>query len=272
LGRDRLACLWLVLGLLGAPAAAEAPARPDGPPPGSAQLEAVGADTDPTKPVLLSIRDEYTDLPGDPWVNAALFRMDAVVFGGRPGGPRGAILRADVPLVTAHDGFTTKVGLGDIYGQVLLFPGFVPSFSGRFLLGLGTGLVLPTATDERLGREKWIAAPAIAPVLRFPKRGYAYVKVQDWISFAGDDERLDVHYLTVTPTVLWRIGRRWWTLVDAESTTNWKLDDQTSFRAGVSLGRMLSSRRGVSLKAELPFGGNRQTDWALKAVFFLTRF
>jgi hypothetical protein len=41
---------------------------------------------------------------------------------------------------------------------------------------------------------------------------------------------------------------------------------------GALLGRVLSPRYGVSLKAELPFGGHRQTDWTLKAVFFATRF
>jgi hypothetical protein len=135
-----------------------------------------------------------------------------------------------------------------------------------------TGLVLPTATDEVLGRGKWIAAPVVAPVWLFPRRGLAYLKVQDWISFAGDGERPDVHYLTVTPTLLWRLSPRWWTVVDAESTSDWELDGQTSFRVGLALGRMLSPRYGLSLKAELPFGGHPQTDWTLKAVFFATRF
>jgi hypothetical protein len=35
---------------------------------------------------------------------------------------------------------------------------------------------------------------------------------------------------------------------------------------------MLSPRHGLSLKAELPFGGHPQTDWTLKLVFFATRF
>jgi len=52
----------------------------------------------------------------------------------------------------------------------------------------------------------------------------------------------DVHYQTVTPTFLWRLGRRWGTLVDAESNTNWELDGQTSFKAALLLGWMLTTR------------------------------
>jgi hypothetical protein len=182
------------------------------------------------------------------------------------------LLCGEVPLATFDDGFHTTTGLGDIYGQALIFPGFFPTLSPRLLVGVGAGLVLPTASDDVLGRGKWIAAPAVAPVWLFPRRGLAWVKVQDWISFAGDGARPDVHYLTVTPTSLWRLSRRWWTVLDAESTTNWELGGRTSFRAGLLLGRMLSPRHGLALKAELPFGGHRQTDFTLKAIFFVTRF
>jgi hypothetical protein len=244
-----------------------------GGPPQADALEALGADTDPTKPIFFSIRDEHYDLPDDRWLNLALLRMDAVIGAAQPGGrPRGVLLRADLPLATFDDGFDTTAGLGDLYGQALVFPGLLPNLPSNLLLGVGTGLVLPTATDDVLGRGKWIAAPAVAPVWLFPRRGLAFVKVQDWISFAGDGGRPDVHYLTVTPTLLWRLSPRWWALVDAESTSDWEQGGQTSFRVGLLLGRMLSPRYGVSLKAELPYGGHRQTDWTLKAVFFATRF
>lgn len=271
-GRTALA---VVLGMIAASAAGSQPtggADSAGPPQADA-LEALGADTDPTKPVFFSIRDEHYDLPGDRWQNLALLRMDAVLGAAQPGGrPRGVILRGDLPLATFGDESGTTTGLGDLYGQAIFFPGLLPSFSSRLLVGVGTGLVLPTATDDVLGRGQWIAAPVVAPVWIFPRRGLAFVKVQDWISFAGDGERPDVHYLTVTPTLLWRLSPRWWTVLDAESTSDWEQDGQTSFRVGLLLGRMLSPRHGLSLKAELPFGGHAQTDWTLELVFFATRF
>jgi hypothetical protein len=230
----------------------------------------VGADTDPTKPVLFSVRNEYYNLPGDIWRNVVMLRADALALPeeGRLWRSQGLLLRADVPLVSFHNKSGTTTGLGDFYVQALTIPRIAPGF----LVAVGTGLVLPTASDDKLGSGQWIAAPTVAPILFFPRRGLAYVKVQDWISFAGDESRPKVHYLTVTPTFLWRIGERWWTVVDAESNTNWERDSQTSYRAGLLIGRMLSNRHGLSLKVELPVGGNRQMDWSLKVVYFLTRF
>jgi len=229
-----------------------------------------GADSDPTKPVIFSLRNEHFNLPGDMWQNVFMLRADALVLREelRPWRTQGLILRADLPLVSFHSKSGTTTGLGDIYGQALAISRITPGF----LFAVGTGLVLPTAGDDKLGRGQWIAAPAVAPVLQFPGRGFAYVKIQDWISFAGDEARPKVHYLTVTPTFLWRLGERWWTLVDAESNTDWEGDSRTSYRAGFLIGRMLSTRQGISLKYELPFGGNRQTDWTLKVVYFVTRF
>jgi len=231
--------------------------------------QAAGADTDPTKPVLFSVREEFYDLPGDRWQNVVFLRRDALALKKKklPGHARGLILRADLPLVSFDDGAGTTNGLGDLYAQALM----VPQVSPGFMVAVGTGLGVPTATDDKLGRGKWIASPAVVPVWFFPHRGYAYVKVQDWISFAGGGGRPDVHYLTVTPTWLRRIGAKWWTLLDAESTTNWERDDQSSFRAGVLMGKMLSSRHGLSVKVEIPFGGFQQTDWAVKTAFFRTK-
>ena len=254
--------LWIaLLGLVAAPVAAQSPSA------GSA--ESAGADTDPTNPVLFSIRDEFYNLPGGLRQNVATLRVDRLLLreAKLPGQAKGLILRGDLPLVTFDDGSDTTTGLGEIYGQAVM----IPRLSRSLMLGFGSGLVVPTATDDRLGRGKWIAAPTVVPVWFFPRRGYAYVKLQDWFSFAGDEARPDVHYLNVTPTFLWRLGKRWWTLVDAESNTNWKKDDHTGFRGGLLLGRMISTRAGISLKGEFPFGGYPQTDWAVKAVFFRTR-
>ena len=233
-------------------------------------MEAIGADSDPTKPVAFSLRDDYYKLSGEAWKNVLTLRVDQLILEKDDllGHRRGVILRADLPMVSSHTDGATTTGLGDFYGQALL----IPKVRDNFMLAFGTGLIFPTATGDEFGYGKWIASPALVPILFFPRQGYAYVKVQDWISFEGDSSRPDVHYLTVTPTFLWRVAKKWWMLLDGESNTNWKVQDQTSFKSGFLVGRMLSHTTGVSLKAELPFGGHRQGDWTLKAVFFLTRY
>ena len=233
-------------------------------------MDSVGADTNPMNPVAFSVRDDFYKVSGEAWKNAVIFRYDQLILEHADlfGHQKGIILRGEVPLVSTHSNGTTRTGLGDLYGQALL----IRATEGPFVFAFGTGLVFPTATGDTLGRGKWIIAPALVPALFFPHQGYAYVKVQDWISFAGDSGRPDVHYLTVTPTFLWRVAKAWWMLVDGESYTDWEMNDQTSFKAGFLIGHMLTPTIGVSLKAEFPFGGHRQGDWILKAVLFLTRY
>jgi hypothetical protein len=38
--------------------------------------DAAGEDSDPTRPVVWSLREEYYNLPGQAWSNAFLFRSD----------------------------------------------------------------------------------------------------------------------------------------------------------------------------------------------------
>ena len=239
---------------------------------GEGKLEAAGADTDPTKPVFFSFRNEFYDLKQGLWRNDTLLRADRAILEKTelPGRARGFLLRADLPaVVTFHDGHDTETGLGDLYGQAL----FAPRIAGRRLfLAAGTGLVLPTATGESFGLGKWIAAPAVIPVYFFPKRGLSYVKIQDWISFAGSPGRPDVHFLTVTPAFLWRLTKRWYVLADEESLTNWEKDGRTSYKGGFLLGVMPWRRVGIALKAEIPFGENRLGDWTLKSIFYRTRY
>ena len=232
--------------------------------------DATGAETNPTKPVLFSFRDEYFDLGRNLWQNVVTFRADQIVLNETelPGHAKGFITRFDVPIVSFYNGVSTTTGLGDLYSQVILLPKFSPTF----LVAVGTGLIIPTATQTSLGRGKWIASPAVIPAWFFPGEGYCYIKVQDWVSFAGNSDRADVHYMTVTPTFLWRLSRQWWTLLDTESNTDWTNDNRTSVKAGGLLGYMLSPRTGASLKFERFFGENRQVDWAVRAVVFVTRF
>lgn len=237
---------------------------------GESGLGDMAADTDPTKPVFFGFRDEFYDLGHGLWRNVALLRVDQAVLKTThtPGLKKGFLLRADLPLVTFHDGKNTKTGLGDILGQVII----VPRITGPVFVGIGSAFVAPTATGDTLGVGKWMAAPAVVPVVFFPHKGWLYVKVQDWISFAGSPGRPDLHYLTVTPTLLRRISKRCWMGIDGESSTNWEKSGETGYKAGLLVGVMLSRRFGASIKGEIPFGAHRQGDWTVKAVSFMTRF
>ena len=163
-------------------------------------MDDIGQDTDPTKPVMFSLREEFTSLGENGFVNTVILRADRLVLEelGVPGPVRGVLTRLDLPIVTFSNSSTTETGLGDIYMQALV----APRIQGNFAMAAGTGLQMPTATSNLLGQGKWIASPTIVPIWFIPREGYAYIKVQDWFSFAGQSNRSAVHYLTVTGLII----------------------------------------------------------------------
>jgi len=225
-----------------------------------AQQTQDGADEDPTRVVFLSVREEYRNLTNGAWNNRIVLRKDRVLFQGRRFAPRGFLTRGDLPIATTHAGSETHTGLGDLYNQVL----FVPHANQSFAFATGTGMFFPTATDKTLGTGKWQIAPMVAPVWYLPPtKGFFFVKAQDVISFAGVGDRPDIHYLLVTPTLLYRPVRRWWMVAALESRTNWENDNRTDFRAGFQVGRIVGGRLGFAVRPEIPFGGTKLGDWTL---------
>jgi len=217
---------------------------------------------DPTRPILFSVRPEFYRVADDIWRLQATGRYDAAISRNRRwlGGRRGLLLRFEVPLpVAEHPAFGVHAGLGDAYGQVLI----VPRLSRRFAVVAGSGLSIPIATHDLLGSGKWIVAPAAIPVFFFP-RGLWLVKVQNFTSIAGDDERADVNFLLITPTLLRAFGRASWILVDTETKTDWRLDRRTGVKSGIQLGHIFGHGVGLWLKPEVWWGANQSGDWNLK--------
>jgi hypothetical protein len=233
-------------------------------------VDDVGQDTEPTKPVAFSLRDEFTRLRDNTSLNVFLFRVDRLVLEGLapPGPARGVLSRIDVPVATYSNVSSTETGLGDIYVQALV----APRIAGPFVMAAGTGLQFPTASKASLGTGKWIMAPAIVPIWLLPRAGYAYIKFQDWFSFAGQSNRPAVHFFVETALFLRRISKQWWALVDAESNTDWLSKGKTWYKAGAQIGYMPTNRVGIWLKGEFPFGPNRPCDWIVKGSIFITRF
>ena len=228
-----------------------------------------GDDSDPTRPVVWSLREEYYNLQGQAWNNAFLFRVDRAVFKerGRPLGKSGVLTRLDIPFVVAHRADGTSAGLGDIYAQAFV----LPYRQGKLVWAAGSGVFIPTATSRRLGTGKLTIAPVIAPVRFIPKRGFFLVKVQDFFSVAGANDRPDLHYLTITPLLVWRLKNKpYWVQVDSETQTFWNRDNHTSYKAGFLLGR-ITKRRGVWIKLEVGMGPYRSQSLAIKTSIFRVR-
>lgn len=217
-------------------------------------------DVDITRPVFFNVREEYYKLPGDAWRNALILRTDVVKVA------KNLILRFDVPFMATNIGQGRDYGLGDIYGQALYFP----YRSDQFFFGMGSGLTAPSATENTLGAGKWQVSPLIAPGLWFKDpRSLLFVKVQDYISFAGQSDRADLHYMTVTPTYIMRMSSKWWIGADTEGKANWEDSNRWSFKSGVFILRLWTRTFGTWIKPEFPWGPNREGDFNIKVSFFV---
>jgi hypothetical protein len=227
------------------------------------EVELLKNDSDPTRPVFFSIRPEFSN-PGPGVTQASLiFRYDQAALRARRllPGKRGVILRFEVPIAaTDFPGTPRRVGLGDVYGQILLVPHLTRT--GAFVIG--TGLLMPTASNRVLGTGKWVLAPATAPVWFFGRRGMFFVKFQDFVSIGGNADRPDINFLLTTPTFIHKGIGRWWVLADSEMKTNWKREARTGVKTGVQVGRGVSARFGIWVKPEVWWGPNRDGRWNLK--------
>lgn len=222
-----------------------------------------GADSDPTKPILFSLRPEFYQVADSVRRLQVIARYDAAIVRQRRwfSGKRGLLLRFEVPVAaTDAPSIDTKAGLGDIYGQVLLVPVLTP----RFAIVAGSGLFLPTATSTPLGTGKVTVSPAFAPVWFLRGRGLAYVKVQNFTSVAGDDARQDLNFLLITPTLIRTVGHGFWILADSETSTDWRHGGRTGIKSGFQLGRVMADGLGLWVKPEVWWGPNRSGQWAIK--------
>jgi hypothetical protein len=229
----------------------------------------VAVEEDPTKPVVFSIRNEYRNLKNNAWANTLIFRFDKATFRflRNKGGAKGLLLRFDIPFNTVHAAAETKVGLGDLYAQAL----YIPYVRQRFALAVGTGIVLPTATNDLLGRGKLIFSPTVVPVWYLkPRKRIFLVRFQNYVSVAGKSSRPDVNYLLAAPMLINRLNRKWWVLVDTEFKWDWE-SKLGSGISGIQLGRMFRRKYGFWLKPEIPWGPGRQGDFTLKFTVFRVR-
>ncbi len=112
------------------------------------------------------------------------------------------ISRTIVPVVYQDDlfpGAGHQFGLGDIL-QSLFFSPKEPSALGGLIWGVGPVLLIPTATDDLLGAEKWGAGPTAVVLKQTGPWTYGILANHIW-SFAGESNRADVNATFMQPFV-----------------------------------------------------------------------
>lgn len=172
-----------------------------------------------------------------------------------------AISRTIVPVVSQNDVFPTagdQFGLGDIVQSVFFSPA-LPTSSG-IIWGAGPVFLLPTATDELLGTNKWGLGPT-AVMLRQQGPWTVGGLVNHIWSVAGADNRPDISSTFIQPFVSFTTAESWTFSLNTENTYNWKIEEwSVPINAQISKltlvgGQPVSISAGVRYWAESPASG-----------------
>jgi hypothetical protein len=177
------------------------------------------------------------------------------------------ISRTIAPFIqakAAQPGLSDESGLGDIT-QSFFFSPKAPTAAG-WIWGAGPVLLLPTATNDRLGGEKWGLGPTV--VLLKQDSGWTCGLLANHIwSVAGTDSRSDISNTFLQPFVSFTTKAATTYSLNTESTYNWK-DSQWTVPINVQLsqltrvsGQPVSFAMGARFYAERPAGG---PDWGLR--------
>ncbi len=142
-------------------------------------------------------------------------------------------LSSDPGHVPGQDRVT---GLGDITYEGFFAP--TPTKKGGLIWGFGPILVMPTATDDRLGQGKWQVGPAFLALQETQKWTIGGLVTQVW-SVAGDDQRKQVNYFSLQPILSYRINPKYSLGYIGTVTGDWT-EHQSGERWTIPIGAALS--------------------------------
>ncbi len=132
------------------------------------------------------------------------------------------ISRTILPVVSQDEIFSgagSQTGLGDVVQSVFFSPK-QPTESG-WIWGAGPVIVLPTATDDLLGTDKWGLGPSVVGLKQNGPWTYGALANHVW-SVAGDNDRQDISTTFLQPFLSYTTKEAVTFALNTESTYNWE--------------------------------------------------
>jgi hypothetical protein len=186
------------------------------------------------------------------------------------------ISRTIIPVIYQDDilpSAGSQFGLGDI-NLTLFFSPKKPSAGVTW--GIGPVLLLPTATDDLLGAEKWGAGPAVVALTVRGPWTIGFLANHVW-SYGGDSDRQDISNTFLQPFAAYTWPSAWTVSVQSESSYNWKTEKWSiPINAAVSKltrwGKLpVSLQAGVGYWAESTETGPEGFRFRLQTTFVLPK-
>jgi hypothetical protein len=134
------------------------------------------------------------------------------------------ISRTILPVISQEDVIpgTEQSGIGDVVQSFFFSP--VAPGPGGLIWGVGPVVILPTASDDVLGSEKWSAGPTAVALVQQQGWTYGALFNHAW-SFAGDDDRAEVNSTFIQPFISKGVWKGGTVSLNAEAVYDWKAED-----------------------------------------------
>ena len=155
------------------------------------------------------------------------------------------IVRVNAPYVWADldqpRGFTTN-GASDMSVRT----GNRLYASPDVALFIGTDVIFPTGSNDRLSTGKYTLGPGGAVAVPLPRaRSLLFTFVQDFNSVGGDPSRRDIHFMRVASAFNTIWSERWWTLATMTYYVDWNNNNKTTMNLLGEVGHRLDKHWNV---------------------------
>ena len=147
------------------------------------------------------------------------------------------ISRTILPLVDQEDifpGAGSQSGTGDTV-QSLFFSPKAPTASG-WVWGAGPVLLLPTASDDLLGADKWGLGPTAVALKQDGPWTYGALANHIW-SVGGGSDRSDINATFLQPFLTYTTPKGWSFSTSIEATRDWE-NKQSNIPLGVFVAKV----------------------------------
>ena len=178
------------------------------------------------------------------------------------------INRTIIPLAYQEERFEgegSESGLGNINYQAF----FTPASPGNLVWGIGPAINMPTATDDRLGPDKW-SAGAAAVALAKPGPWLVGALIQNIWDFAGDSDAPDVNSFSFQYFVNYNFSNGWYLSSTPTITADWEAgsNDRWTVPLGGGGGKLVRfGKQPVDFKAQAFYNieaPKHAADWTLQ--------
>lgn len=178
--------------------------------------------------------------------------------------------QSEIPVLRMSDGDYTQKGLGDI-----MVAGYYTQYSPDkvFSYGVGSELVMPTATYRDLGDGKWVAEPEIFLVWKLSPRFFVETEYRHIFSFAGSSGREDINASRYRMILGYVSPNHWWFEFDPRYTVDYVNKSEAELIGEFELGTMINVGTSAYIRGGWHLAGNKYSqDWELMLGFKILYF